>query len=341
MFSNQPNKKTDTNEHDLELLVQIYKEWLRVFPFDIPYLKAAKQHFESSIPVFKGPGETNMYTGITAMGMKSKKEMLDFVKEATLTIITTLNAADLFEKGLLTDTAAAELKLLTANRKIEIEQLKLPANAGANNYLKILKEWLTGEKKFVSQLRLKVGGATYDEQFRQCLIDAVSHFQRNSINEPCIANVLNKGSGRETMVRYAFKNFLSARFPDATVVAEEEMGNGYMDLTFYQPLLSRKVIEFKGWWNYDKKDIAFQVSKYLTDFEHEGYILMINHTNKNITSLYKALLMKDNMNYLTESWIEHSIPNRNFLYFSSSHQFGVSPKKIYHIIFNIQPIAKV
>jgi hypothetical protein len=289
--------------------------------------------------VLKGPGETNMYTGITAVGMKSRKEMLDFVKGATLAIVTTLNAASLFERGLLTDTAATELKLLTANRKVEIEQLKLPTNADANSYLKILKKWLTGEKKFVSELRIKAGGATYDEQFRQCLIDAVSHFQRNSINEPCIANVLNSGKGKETMVRYAFKNFLSARFPDAVVVAEEEMGNGYMDLTFYQPLLSRKVIEFKGWWNYDKKDIAFQVSKYLTDFEHEGYIVMINDRGKDIIPLYKSLLLNENMNFAPDSWSEHPVANGGFIYFSSVHQFGTTPKKIYHIIFNVQSIA--
>lgn len=296
MFSNQTINQTTNNEYDLGLLIQIYQEWLRVFPFDIPYLSAAKKQFESAIPVLKGPGETNMYSGVTAVGMKSKKEMLDFVKDATLAIITTLNAANSFEKGHLTDTASAELKLLTANRKVEIEQLKLSNKADANGYLKILKKWLKGEKKFVSELRIKAGGATYDEQFRQCLTDAISHFQRNNINEPCIANVLNGGKNKESMVRYSFKNFLSARFPDAAVVAEEEMGKGYMDLTFYQPLLSRKVIEFKGWWNYDKKEIAFQVSKYLTDFEHEGYILMINDQVKDISAQYKDLLMRENMN---------------------------------------------
>jgi hypothetical protein len=338
MFSDQASKTT-TTEYDLELLIQIYKEWLRIFPFDIPYLASAKQHFQGSTPVFKGPGETNMYTGITAVGMKSKKEMLEFVKDATLAIITTLNAANLFERGALTDTAAAELKLLTANRKVEIEQLKLSKNADASGYLKILKKWLKGEKKFVSELRIKAGGTTYDEQFRQCLTDAVSQFQRNSINEPCITNILNGGKGKETLVRYAFKNFLSARFPDATVVAEEEMGNGYMDLTFYQPLLSRKVVEFKGWWNYDKKDIAFQVSKYLTDFEHEGYILMINDQAKDIAPAYKKLLLSENMNFIPGSWAEHSIANGRFTYYSSLHQFGITSKKIYHIIFNVRPIG--
>lgn len=340
MFSKQTVNKPNTTEYDLDLLVQIYKEWLRIFPFDIPYLVTAKKHFEEALPILKGPGETNMYTGITAVAMKSKKEMLDFVKDATLAIITTLNAVDQFEKGLLTDTAAIELKLLTANRKVEIEQLKLSSNADANAYLKTLKKWLKGEKKFVSELRIKAGGATYDEQFRQCLTDAVSHFQRNSINEPCIANILNGGKNKESMVRYAYKNFLSARFPDATVVAEEEMGNGYMDLTFYHPLLSRKVIEFKGWWNYDKKDIAFQVSKYLTDFEQEGYILMINDQVKDITPLYKKLLMAEKMNFIADSWFQHSVGNGSFVYYSSLHQFGINVKKIYHLIFNVKSVYK-
>lgn len=230
--------------------------------------------------------------------------------------------------------------MLTANRKIEIEQLKLSTNADANSYLKILKKWLTGEKKFVSELRLKAAPISYDDQFRQCLVDAIKEFQHNSINEPCIANIINGGKGKETLVRYAFKNFLSARFPDANVVAEEQLGTGFMDLTFYQPLLSRKVVEFKGWWNYDKNDLAFQISKYLTDFENEGYIVMINHFAKDITSQYQQLLTRSNMHYVVDSWNEHTSSN-GFIYYSSKHDFGVKAKTIYHLIFNVKQMEAV
>jgi len=326
----------DKSEFDFDLLMSIYHEWLRIFPFEIPYLQPLRAHLENTIPILKAELETNMFTGHTTYSLKSKAELLDFIKKATTIIITDLNAGKLFEKGALNNVKETALKLLLANRRLEIEELQLPKRADQNAYLKLLKKWLKGEKRFIADLRLTLDDETHDELFRRSLCDVIQSFQRNDVNEPSLLNVRDNGPNKESMVRYAVKNFLSARFPDATLVAEEEKGTGFMDLKLYHSSFPHKVVEFKGWWNYDKKDLAFQLSSYLTDFEQEGYIFMINHLKAtDISASYEKLLQRENMNYVAGSWEKHQPKTSDFHFFSSRHQFAGREKTLYHYIFNV------
>ncbi|QEM12592.1 hypothetical protein [Mucilaginibacter rubeus] len=336
MLSGHARGDKEKGESDFQLLMSIYNEWLRIFPFEIPYLQPLRNHLENTIPVIKEKLDTNMFTGHTSYSLRSKAELLDFIKKATTIIITDLNAAKLYEKGELTAIKETALKLLTANRRIEIEELQLPAKSDQNAYLKLLKKWLKGEKKFITELRLTIGDETQDVFFQRCLCDAIHSFQRNETNEPCLLNVRNNGPNRESMVRYAVKNFLSARFPDAILTAEEEKDTRFMDLKFYHSALSHKVIEFKGWWNQDKKNIPLQLSGYLTDFEKDGYVFMINHLkSKNIMADYKALVQQENINFVPNSWQTHKHANLDFEYFSSKHQFDGREKTLFHFIFNV------
>jgi hypothetical protein len=336
IFAKYTGSKQDKKSIDIDALVTIYQEWLKIFPFEIPYLTHIKKYFENSIPILKGPGDTNIYTGITSFSIKSKKELIDFLKETTNKIFQELNALKMHEKGLLTVTKETELKLLMANRRIEIEQLKFSRSNDLSSYLKLLKKWLKGERQFVSDLRVLLNDHYSDEQFLSTIADGILTLQKNDTNEPCIVNIRNNGSNKETSVRYWFKNFLTARYIGATIPAEEQNGVGYMDLKFYHPEMPDKIIEFKGWWNYDKKNIAKQVTNYLTDFEDHAYIVMINHLpQKNIIVDYQKLLKNSAMNYQIDSWRQHKIPNTDFSYYSSEHQFLGKTKKLYHFIFNV------
>lgn len=108
-----------------------------------------------------------------------------------------------------------------------------------------------------------------------------------------------------------------------------------MDLKFYHPGMPHKVIEFKGWWNFDKKDVAKQTVGYLTDFEGEGYIFMINHLPvTDIAGKYRDLLEKPEMAYEAGSWTAWPVDNSAYTYYSSRHRFGGQTKLLYHFIFN-------
>lgn len=117
--------------------------------------------------------------------------------------------------------------------------------------------------------------------------------------------------------------------------AEEEKGKGRIDLKITHKSQGVKIIEFKGWWNYKKKNSAEQLCSYLTDFEKEGYIFMVNHSNEDISEKYKVLTISPNMNYVENSWKEHKVENADVVYFESKHKFSIKEKTIFHFIFNV------
>jgi hypothetical protein len=72
------------------------------------------------------------------------------------------------------------------------------------------------------------------------------------------------------------------------------------------------IIEFKGWWNRDKNNIVNRLQGYMTDFDREGYLMMINHTSKNISEEYKEMICNDQMNYIPDTWEQIGLQNSDF-----------------------------
>ena len=109
-----------------------------------------------------------------------------------------------------------------------------------------------------------------------------------------------------------------------------------MDLKIYHERIGTKVMEFKGWWNSDKKNLVEQVINYLTDFEGEGFIFMINDLEKkDISQPYRKLIEDSKTGFRANSWEEHLIDNSTISYFLSKHKLGIKEKIIYHFIFNV------
>ena len=331
---NEPVKEVE--QTDLNLLISKYKEWLKIFPFELSFLSHLKPYFERQMPILSGKGETNIYTGLTGFKIKTKKELISFLVSTTLTIIKEINTRHLFQKNLLTDAKKIQVEILVAERKVELEGLDKSDWEGRKAYIKLLKGWLNGEKKFLKEISLLFKEPAYNIDFIKDFVDGFWRLQKNDTNEPCIMNVRENKPDKETSFRYWFKNFFAARYPDASVTAEEEKGNGRIDLKISHRLFGEKIIEFKGWWNQDKKKSPQQICNYLTDFEKEGYIFMINHLEKKeIAADYKELITQPSMNYIVDSWKEHKFENTDMVYYESKHKFAVKTKTIYHFIFNV------
>lgn len=103
--------------------------------------------------------------------------------------------------------------------------------------------------------------------------------------------------------------------------------------------MPNKVIEFKGWWNNDKKLIINQICSYLTEFESEGFIFMINDKHLDITKKYKEMIQSPAMNFIENSWTEISVEPSGYSYFISKHNISRKGKTIYHFIFPIHQIT--
>ncbi|TXJ28086.1 MAG: hypothetical protein E6Q24_07095 [Chitinophagaceae bacterium] len=167
------------------------------------------------------------------------------------------------------------------------------------------------------------------------IIDGIRKLQSQDLKADCIRNARQEGGNRETLFRDWFNTFLSGRFKDAIISAEEEKGNGCIDLKINYPGMGIYVIEFKGWWNYDKGQLPEQVCGYLTDFEKSGYVFMINHCKeKDIAEEYKKLIISS-AQYIVNSWVERKIDNTDYSYYVSRHKYGPKEKEIIHFLFNV------
>lgn len=326
----------EVEQVDLNLLISKYKDWLKVFPFELSFLTHLKPFFEKQMPIFSGKGETNQYTGLTGYKIKTKKELTTFLVSTTLTIVKELNTRKLYQENLLSNAKEMQIEIISAKRKIEIEQIDKTDWKDRKGYIKMLKKWLKGEKEYIKEIGLLFKDVVTVRPFIPSLVDGMQALQKNDTNEACIKNVREDRPDKETSFRYWFKNFFLARYPDASVTAEEEKGDGRIDLKISSPAFGDKIIEFKGWWNHDKVNSAGQICSYLTDFENDGYIFMINHlVKKDITNDYKNLILAEQTNFIQGSWVEHKFENTDLIYFESRHQFATKEKTIFHFIFNV------
>jgi len=161
--------------------------------------------------------------------------------------------------------------------------------------------------------------------------NAIHVLQSQDVNAECIRKLKEDDAKDESAFRYWFQ----MAFIMAGYVAEPELekGTGRMDLKVSHPSMSNKIIEFKGWWNSDKKNVINQLRSYLTDFEQEGYVFMINNRKTSIQQEYQQLIMAEEMNYIQGSWSEIVIDPSGYVYFKSEHTFS-RKKTVYHYIFS-------
>jgi hypothetical protein len=330
--------KPISKEHQIDLtsLINVHQEWLKIFPFELSLFAHLKPVLENKIPILSGKGETNLYTGKTAMKLTSIPQLIEILVKTTTSILKTINTKNLYEAGLLPDAKKVQLELILTNRRLEIESLDGQKNTTRCKYLKLLKAWLKGEKTFLEEITplLRVVEPPFD--FTKDLIQGIKMLQKNSGNEACIMNIRENRPEKETSFRYWFKNFFGARYPSAIVTAEEEQGKGRIDLKVVIPNQEEKIVEFKGWWNKDKKNSPEQICSYMTDFEKTGYIFMINHLKQSdISTAYKNTVSASEMNDIENSWEEVPYVGSDFVYYESRHQFAGKEKVVRHFIFNV------
>ncbi|MDO9399472.1 MAG: hypothetical protein Q7T79_02200 [bacterium] len=170
--------------------------------------------------------------------------------------------------------------------------------------------------------------------FLDYLIRGIQELQNQGNNQTCIKNI-KENRLLESPFRYYFKAILAQNFN--SVEAEPEKGNGRIDLKVQDTRFSSpKIIEFKGWWNKDRYNIADQVLGYLTDFEEAGYIIMINHLkNKTIKEEYQRFIFSPKTNYIDNTWKTETYRETNYTYYTSKHLIGENEKLLYHFIFDI------
>ena len=170
------------------------------------------------------------------------------------------------------------------------------------------------------------------KDFISDFIEGIQRLQSNDNNEICITNI-RSGKLDESPFRYCFVTWLTAK--GYTTESESAKGFGRIDLKVQHPSIGKKIVEFKGWWNTDKPGITGQVQSYLTDFEGEGFIFMINNRKTDITDKYRQMITKPETGYIHNSWENLPFTPTDFVYFKSIHRIGTKEKALYHFIYSV------
>lgn len=150
----------------------------------------------------------------------------------------------------------------------------------------------------------------------------------------CIKN-LRKGLKNENEFRDWFFPWFKAKYD--FVNAEPEKGKGRIDLKIEDNIIGKRIIEFKGWWNRDKKNIIDQLTNYMTEFDKNGYVFMINNLSKgkrgSIVEKYMGIISNPELNFIKWEEIPHN--NTDYKYYKSFHRYYGKDKIIYHLIYRL------
>lgn len=174
------------------------------------------------------------------------------------------------------------------------------------------------------------------KDFLNDFIRGIEHLTDKSDSEIAIKNII-EGIEHEG----PFRNFFSTWFEAQNYKTYREplRGENHIDLKVEHVSISKRIIEFKGWWNPDIEFIIQQLFNYLTQFDAEGYIFIINHSGKNIDDSYRHKITTLENGYVG-GWKCIRYKRTAFNYFVSKHEIDGQTKLVYHFLLNIQKPRK-
>lgn len=167
---------------DFNILIGIYNDWFKTFPFELSFFLHLKPHFAKNIPIFETI-HTNKYLNLTKASPRSKASLIDSLVNITDRILSEINTATLYESGNIDDIEKIKLELIVQKRK---QKLKAGYNNNSKNpdarYRKILKDWFKDEVNFIKEIEPTIKGiAEKKNNLYTDILNACYKMQENKI----------------------------------------------------------------------------------------------------------------------------------------------------------------
>jgi hypothetical protein len=153
-FLNAYDTPPTERKTDLNILMGTYQKWLKTFPFDLnSYFGNLKTKFEKQIHILNGKPEQNIHSGALMVKLHTKSSLIEALIQLTNKLLTEINGATLYEKGLINDANQFKLELAISRRKQKLKQGYVNKSTNEEQrYRKIIKEWFKDEKQFFEQI---------------------------------------------------------------------------------------------------------------------------------------------------------------------------------------------
>ncbi|QYA27085.1 hypothetical protein G3I01_16810 [Gramella sp. MT6] len=152
-FINSFRKDNPENKNpDLNLLLSTYHKWYKIFPFELTYFNNIRERYRTNIPILAEPFHLNRYSNVKVAKLHTKESLTQSLIDTTKNILSQVNGNSLLKAGLLTDTEKIKYDLIIKKRETELFEMQLIDNSKQSGYIKVLKKWLKGEKKFIDEI---------------------------------------------------------------------------------------------------------------------------------------------------------------------------------------------
>lgn len=138
---------------DFTILLETYSKWLQTFPFEMGIFTHLKEKYKKTLPFLKTRPVYNPYLGVASAKLKTRTELIASLVDLTDNILLEINGLVLHEKGLLNDPAKHNLEVVFGHRRLELKTLKEKAIDERVQYVQLLKDWFSGEERFLNSLR--------------------------------------------------------------------------------------------------------------------------------------------------------------------------------------------
>jgi hypothetical protein len=240
-----PSKQSTS---DLNILIQTYENWIKIFPFELEsYFGNIKQQFEKTIPILTGKPEINIYSGEATVKLQTKSSLIESLINLTDNILRQINGLAFYEKGLITDVNNIKLELVLSSRKSKMKKGYINNSPDEEQrYRKIIKEWFKDEKKFYREITplLKEALAETIEQYLENgnLIAFFNYLKSIFANTPY--ELLKNQKSNEAFFHIRIHDILVASLGFKQIEVEKSVSEGRSDL-IYQNENYVYIFEFK------------------------------------------------------------------------------------------------
>lgn len=137
---------------DLNILLNTYQKWLKIFPFEISFFAGLKPHFEKQIPILNGKPEINKYTGHAKSQLHTKGSLINVLQNLTKNLLDKVNVPELRKQGEITDIQGNQLEFAEAELNTKTAEITKQFSKGELKYVKALKKWLQLHKEYFKEV---------------------------------------------------------------------------------------------------------------------------------------------------------------------------------------------
>lgn len=335
-FYIQNQKKTKT---DFNVLLGIYNQWYKSFPFDISIFKHLKDKFSKTFPLIE-KSHYNKYLNVTIGTPKTKHLLFNQLENLTNQLLIEINSLKLYEEGKLNDIENYKLELIIKKRKLKL--LKGYKNDSKNNetrYRKILKDWLKDETDFVKDLSSTVNNI--EKNKKNIFSDIL--FACNKLQENKIFSVLDENSRTKQILDILELNYNTK---DQSQIGNSSTGKkaGSVDGIVINDENIEHFIEALNLKSIDKEYIKNHIHKLEKNYDSKGLhnkflIIYCNVPENTFDSFYQKyyLFINENFNFIYEKVKinEISTAYTNQRIFKTIHSRESIDVNIYHILLKM------